>query len=71
MIALLVIGIALLGYTLWNLRNEEADLLWFSEYLSSHFEITRMDYPYIYWTVITIQLIVALGAIGFGVMTLI
>ena len=71
MIALLVIGIALLGYTLWNWRNEEADPLLFSEYLSGHFEITRMEHPFIYWAIITIQLIVALGSIGFGIMTLI
>lgn len=69
MIALLA-GLLLIGYTLWNLYREEADPLLFFDYLSGHFDVNRTEHPCIYWTAITIQCIIALGAIGFGAFTL-
>ena len=66
----LIVGLVLLIVTFLNLRDEDADPLLFSDFLSNHFEITREEHPFIYWATITVQILVGLGAISYGLVSL-
>lgn len=62
----LLIGVALLIYTVWNFRSEEADPLLFSDFFTGVFDVTRMEHPFIYWAAVTLQVLVAVGAVALG-----
>jgi len=62
----IIIGIAFLIFTIWGMRTEEADALWFSGFMGI-FDITKMEHPYLYWFAISTQIIFSLGFIIYGV----
>ena len=66
----LVIGVAILLYTFWCIRSEEADPFWFISYLD-FIEVTRMENPYVFWLTITVQFVVSGGMIIYGIFEII
>ena len=60
----LILGILFLGFTVWQVRRGEADLLFWLG--SVGVDITRAGNPILFWATITGQVVLALGSMAWG-----
>jgi hypothetical protein len=61
----ILIGLMIIGITIWDYRREEADFLFWFEY--SWWDINRTDNPILFWIAIVAQILCAILCIAWGV----
>ena len=64
-ILLIVFGLIVIGITIWDIRREEADILFWMEYL--WWDVNKTESPILYKIALALQILGALIMIAIGV----
>lgn len=68
-ILLIVFGMILIGFTIWNIRHEEADMLFWTNFL--WWNVNKTKNPLLYRIAIVAQFSMALVIIAIGIIWLV